>query len=74
MKCAKCEDDTEGGSTFVQGGVAYPFCKTCTEILESFPIPTNILHIFLKPEDMETQEEKNIFEARRRASGERYWS
>jgi hypothetical protein len=56
--CAKCKDPANG-SIFVEGGVSYPFCKTCTEILDSFSIPTNILHVFLKPEDKLSQVEKN---------------
>lgn len=75
IKCAKCKSSCEGGSTYLEGGVDYPFCKECTDILETFPIPTNILHSFLGSEKMQSQITKNIFAARkRRAKGEKVWS
>jgi hypothetical protein len=73
MQCAKC-NDTANGSTIVDGGVSYSFCKTCSNILETFP-NTNIMHIFLTPDQMQSQVDRNIFEARkRRVKGERVWS
>lgn len=73
-KCAKCGDNAKGGAIYVEAGVAYPFCKTCTEILETFPVPANIMHIFLTPEERQSQETKNIFDAReRRLKGEKLW-
>lgn len=72
--CAKCHSDFEFGSTIVKDGIAYKFCKTCTNILESFPVPANIMHVFLTPEDKQSQENKNIFEARkRRAESKSLW-
>ncbi len=73
QKCAKCKHPADG-AIITEGGVSYPFCNTCTKILETFPVPTHIMHIFLKHEDMMSQADKNIFEARRaRLDGERAW-
>lgn len=74
-KCDKCKDYIVNGSTYIEGGISYHFCKTCTNILETFPVPTNIMHIFLTPEDRLTQFQRNIFEARkRRVSGNSPWN
>jgi hypothetical protein len=74
QKCAKCKDPIKNGSTYVEGGIAYQFCETCTAILETFPLPTNIMNIFLTPEDRMSQADKNIFEARkRRVQGKGNW-
>lgn len=64
--CVKCKSNTIGGSTIIEGGTSYAFCKECTNILQTFPIPTNIMHIFLKQEDRINQFDKNIWEARKR--------
>jgi hypothetical protein len=63
-KCCKCYSSLEGGSTYIEGGMAYSFCKICTDVLETFP--TNIMHIYLIPESKQSQADKNIFEARKR--------
>lgn len=74
-KCAKCKNDTEGGSTYVEGGTSYQFCKTCSDILETFPVPTNIMHVFLTPDERQSQIDRNMFEARkRRISGIKLWN
>lgn len=65
-KCAKCKEDTNGGSIYVEGGTSFRFCKTCSDILETFPVPTNIMHIFLTEEQKQSQITRNIFEARRK--------
>lgn len=73
--CAKCKKHTENGSNIVEGGICYQFCKECSVILESFPSSTNIMHIFLTPDERQSQEERNIFEARRRrAKRQSCWS
>lgn len=73
-KCDKCKDSIKGGSTVVSEGIAYNFCKSCTEILETFPNPSNIIHIFLTPDQRQSKADRNIFEARkRRAKGESVW-
>lgn len=70
MKCSKCNDPFEGGCTYIEGGNAYQFCKTCTDILETFPVPTNIMHMFLNP----NQKDKAIFSARKeRLNGKSPW-
>ena len=71
-KCAKCKKIASGA--IIEGGVSYDFCQTCLDILNTFPIPTNIMHIFLTPEDRQSQEDRNIFEARkRRLAGLSVW-
>jgi hypothetical protein len=75
IKCSKCKSSCEGGSTYIEGGETYSFCKECTDILETFPIPKNILHTFLGTEKMQSLITKNIFEARkRRVKGEKVWN
>ena len=72
-RCVKCKSPANG-AIITEGGVSYPFCNNCTKILETFDVPTNIMHTFLKHEDMMSQVEKNIFEARRaRLNGEGTW-
>ena len=73
--CKKCSSDLEGGSIIVNGGIAYCFCKECSDILHTFPNPSNIIQVFLKPESKMSEEEKNILDARKkRASGENKWA
>jgi hypothetical protein len=73
QKCAKCKADANG-SIIVEGGVSYPFCNECSSLLETFPVPTNILHTFLTEDQRMSQEDKNIFEARkRRLKGKSLW-
>lgn len=73
--CAKCKKDTKEGSSMVEGGKVYRFCKTCSKILHSFQMPTNIIPIFLKSENDMSDEMRNIFEARkRRAEGQTVWA
>lgn len=74
-KCAKCKDESSRTySTYFEGGVGYEFCETCTDILETFPVPTNIMHVFLIPDDRMSQVNRNIFEARRRRiKGQSVW-
>lgn len=74
IECVKCKHPADG-ATITEGGINYPFCDTCTKILELFPRSTNIMHIFLNPDDKSSQENKNIYEARkRRTKGHLLWN
>lgn len=73
-KCSKCKKDTESGSTFVEGGISYRFCKDCSDILNTFSIPTNIIPIFLQSHKEMGNINKNIFDAReKRLKGNSPW-
>lgn len=74
LVCKKCSSDLEGGSIIVKEGISYCFCKECSDILYTFANPTDIIYIFLKPDSELSEEDKNIFGAkRRRARGESVW-
>jgi recombinational DNA repair protein (RecF pathway) len=66
-RCAKCKSsiDMDSTSTYIEGGESYPFCKKCSDILETFPIPANIIRQFLTPEQQQSQVQRNIFAARK---------
>jgi hypothetical protein len=68
-RCKKCKRKAVNGACYVEGGESYIFCKTCSEILETFPLP-NRIHLFL----MDDTFVQKIIEAReRRARGESPW-
>jgi hypothetical protein len=73
MSCAKCEEDADG-STFVEGGYTFTFCKTCSDILDELDRTGNVIHDFLGSKKKGSWVARNIREAReRRARGELYW-
>lgn len=73
MNCSKCKKPADG-IKIVHNGKTFHFCDLCTKILESFPDHEKILDIYMQPSSKWSEEEKNIFQARkRRASGEKLW-
>lgn len=75
MNCSKCKKKILKGVWHTHHGQLFHFCKTCNEILETFPDHAKIIHEFIKDEKEMTKVQKNIFEARtRRVLGETYWS
>lgn len=71
--CTKCRDDTEGGKIFVEAGIGFLFCKTCSDILDK--LPPGSLRSFVGKNREESQEMRNIREAReRREKGQSVWN
>jgi len=67
-QCSKCNESIKDGSVIIHNGVVYKFCKTCSDILFSFPSPETIVKTFLSPEENQSQVQRDIFEARKRRS------